>query len=128
MDSTVAELLGLRVMVVEDEGLVAMLLEDILTDIGCSVVGIAARLDDALAKARSLEIDVAMLDVNLAGELSYPVAMLLQSRAIPFLFVTGYGSLAIPQELHGTPVLSKPFRQEELVRALKVASQPSPLA
>ena len=115
---------GLRVLIVEDEGIVAMYIEDVLTEIGCDIVATAARLEDALQKAEALEFDVAMLDVNLAGELSYPVAVALRHREIPFLFATGYGAVAIPQELEGAPLLTKPFRKLDLIQALTDATRP----
>ena len=117
------ECAGLRVLVVEDEGVISMLIEEYLVQLGCEVVGTASRLDEALPKAASIEIDVAVLDVNLAGKLSYPVAQLLHQRDVPFLFATGYGELAVPEELKAAPVLSKPFRQEQLARALLLAKR-----
>ena len=110
---------GLRVLVVEDEALISMLLEDFLADMGCEVVATAARLDDAMAKARTLALDAALLDVNLAGQVSYPVAGVLQSRGIPFAFSTGYGTAGLPDGLEGAPVLAKPFQQEQLAEVLR---------
>ena len=112
---------GWRVLVVEDETLVAMWVEDVLEEMGCVLAGSASRLDDALAKARVLSMDVALLDVNLAGEVSYPVAEVLRARRIPFVFATGYGSAGLPPGLQGVPVLSKPFQQDQLAAALLVA-------
>jgi CheY-like chemotaxis protein len=100
---------GKRVLVVEDEALVSMLIEDFLHDIGCEVVGTAATLEDALAKSSALDLDAAILDINLNGTLSYPVAQILASRHIPFLFATGYGLAGLPVDLEHVPVLSKPF-------------------
>ncbi len=114
-------LTGLRVLVVEDEWLVAMLVEEYLNDLGCEVVGSASRLEDALEKARTLPIDIAVLDVNLAGKLSYPVAEVLRKRNVPFLLATGYGVAALPDALRGTPVLAKPFVQDQLAAALQAA-------
>lgn len=115
------ELSGARVLVVEDEAMVSMLVEEFLEELGCEVTGIASRLDDALEKAGSLTLDLALLDVNLAGRLSYPVAELLLARGIPVVFVTGYGAAALPEALHGVPVLSKPFRRNQLAAALQAA-------
>jgi DNA-binding response OmpR family regulator len=117
-------LAGLRVMLVEDEDLIAMMVEEFLNDLGCEVTGTAARLEDALAMARTLEADVAVLDVNLNGTLSYPVAELLQTRGIAFLFATGYGVTGLPGTLAGTPVLSKPFTAKQLGDALCSAVGP----
>ena len=114
-------LVGMRVLVVEDEALISMMLEDFLTEIGCEVVATAARLPDAVEKAQTVSMDVAVLDVNLAGQVSYPVAEILRQRAIPFLFATGYGTASLPENLRGTQVLSKPFMLEQLSRALDVA-------
>ncbi|HEY0424706.1 MAG TPA: response regulator, partial [Rhodopila sp.] len=74
--------------------------------------------DDALDMGRTLAMDVAILDINLNGQLSYPVAEMLQARGIPFLFATGYGMAGVPAELRAVPVLSKPFRQQQLAEAL----------
>lgn len=112
---------GLRVLVVEDEALVSMLLEEFLDELGCVVVATAARLGDALAKAGSLVVDVAVLDVNLAGVMSYPVAEALQARGVPFVFSTGYGASGLPDALRGALVLSKPYRQRQLAEALIMA-------
>lgn len=112
-------LTGLRVLVVEDEAMLSILLEDFLSDLGCEVVATASHLEDAVEKARNLAIDVAVLDINLGGQLSYPVAEALRSRAIPFLFATGYGTLGLPEELLGTLVLSKPFNQRQLATAIR---------
>lgn len=115
------DLSGVRVLVVEDEAMVSMLVEEFLEELGCEVTGIASRLDEALEKAGSLTLDLALLDVNLAGRLSYPVADLLLARGIPVVFVTGYGAAALPEALHGVPVLSKPFRRNQLAAALQAA-------
>ncbi len=109
---------GKRVLVVEDEVLVAMMIEDYLEDLGCFVVGTASRLQEAVEMARNLELDVAILDVNLKGELSYPVAEMLVSRNLPFVFSTGYGTAGLPGNLCGATVLSKPYDPEHLAAAL----------
>ena len=119
-------LTGLRVLVVEDEAVIAMLVEDSLVELGCEVVGSASRLGDALAKAEALEVDVALLDVNLAGRLSYPVAEMLQSRNVPFVFTTGYGQAALPAALQKAPVLSKPFTRKQLAEALRTVGTSGP--
>ena len=112
---------GLRVLVVEDEWFLATIVEEYLNNLGCEVVGSAARLEDALEKARTLSFDIALLDVNLAGTPSYPVAEMLRERNVPFLFVTAYGLSALPGALRDTPVLAKPFVQDELAKALQAA-------
>ncbi|MBV8687454.1 MAG: response regulator [Alphaproteobacteria bacterium] len=108
----------LRVLVVEDEMLVAMNIEDMLLDLGHEVAGIASRLAPALALAEDAAIDAAMLDVNLAGESSFPVADVLLGRGIPFFFATGYGLQGIEEPYRQHPVLQKPFRAGDLRDAL----------
>ena len=108
-----------RVLVVEDELLVAALLQDMLTDLGCAVVGPAARVAEALALIDGEAIDAAVLDVNLNRELSYPVADALVARHIPFLFSTGYGVDRIPGEYASHRILQKPYHGSELGRALR---------
>jgi CheY-like chemotaxis protein len=115
------DLTGQRVLIVEDEGIVAMVVEDYLEYLGFTVVGVAARLEDGEEAARVQAIDIAVLDVNLAGKVSYPIATILRGRGIPFLFATGYGTAGLPVELRGVPVLSKPFRKEDLATALAAA-------
>jgi CheY-like chemotaxis protein len=114
-------LMGRRVLVVEDEALIAMLIEDYLLDLGCTVAATAARLDDGLEKATGAAIDLAVLDINLAGALSYPIAEALRARGIPFIFATGYGAAGLPDGLQGTPVLAKPFDETQLAEALERA-------
>jgi CheY-like chemotaxis protein len=104
-----AVLTGTRVLLIEDEAMIAMMLEDFLEQLGCVVVATASRLEDALVQAGGPGMDVAMLDINLAGELSYPVADLLRARGVPFVFVTGYGTAGLPERLRDAPVLGKPF-------------------
>jgi CheY-like chemotaxis protein len=114
----------LRVLVVEDEMLVAMNIEDMLLELGHEVAGLAGRLGPALALAKEARFDVAMLDVNLAGEASFPIADLLAERGIPFLFATGYGRAGIEERFRGRPILQKPFRAAELGAALTALSSP----
>ena len=108
----------LRILVVEDEMLVAMNIEDMLLDLGHEVAGLASRLEPALALAREGSFDIAMLDVNLAGQQSFAVADILAARGIPFLFATGYGGKGIAEGHRDRPVLQKPFRASDLGEAL----------
>jgi CheY-like chemotaxis protein len=108
----------LRVLVAEDEALVAMLVEDMLTDIGCIVIGPAGSLDEALQLAREDNFDVALLDVNLAGRPVFPVADILRERGVPYVFASGYGESGVSDEHRGAPVLQKPFRESDLARIL----------
>lgn len=110
---------SLRILVVEDEMLVAMNVEDMLLDLGHEVAGLASRLSGALSLAQEASFDAAMLDVNLAGEASFPVADLLAERGIPFLFATGYGLQGIDERYRDRPVLQKPFRAIDLAAALE---------
>jgi CheY-like chemotaxis protein len=109
----------LRILIVEDEMLVAMNIEDMLLAMGHEVAGIASRLEPALALAAEGEFDLAMLDVNLAGSPSFPVADLLSVRGIPYLFATGYGVQGVEQAYRAAPVLQKPFRDRELQDAIR---------
>jgi CheY-like chemotaxis protein len=110
---------GIKVLLVEDEGTVAMLIEEMLEDLGCTVVASVPRLALAREKAGTAEVDLAILDVNLAGERVFPVAEILRGRGVPFLFSTGYGASGLPEEFAQSPVLHKPFSENEL--QLKIA-------
>ena len=113
------ELKGLRVLVVEDEPIVAMLIEDTLTDLGCVVADVASRFEDAMKMASELNFDVAILDVNLNGHQTYPLAQRLLDRRIPFAFATGYDPSGLQFEFRQIPILAKPFRQVDLQRILQ---------
>jgi DNA-binding response OmpR family regulator len=108
-----------RVLVVEDEMMVAIMLKDFLTDTGYEVVGPVGRLASALALAGSREIDAALLDVNVRGEAVYPVAQILAERRIPFALVTGYDTKSIAFAYQSSPVVTKPFRGAEIVAVLR---------
>ena len=105
---------GRRVLMVEDEMMVAWLLEDMLTDLGCAVIGPAGNVNQALAMIEAELIDAAVLDVNLNGEMSYPIADALAARGVPFVFVTGYDKGRIIDGYQSFPVLQKPFHRSEL--------------
>lgn len=112
---------GARVLVVEDEAAISMLLEDMLDEFGCTVVGPAARLATALEMAESEAFEVAILDVNVAGEPIYPVAEAIARRALPLVFSTGYGGAGIREPFRDRPVVQKPFSQADLKRTLVAA-------
>lgn len=112
------ELQGLRVLVVEDEMMVSMLIEDMLTDLGCTVIGPASRLDEAIELVNGTQIDCAVLDVNLGGQPIFPLADLLREKGAPFTFATGYGDAGLRDVDKGSPVLQKPFREGDLARVL----------
>jgi CheY-like chemotaxis protein len=109
---------ALRILVVEDEMTIAFMIEDMLLNLGHDVVNVAMRLPDALKVANELAIDLAILDVNLDGHHSFPVAEVLTRRGIPFAFATGYGSAGIEDPFKDRPVLAKPFLQADLERIL----------
>jgi DNA-binding response OmpR family regulator len=98
-----------RVLVVEDEMLVAMVLEDQLADAGFKVVGPAFSVEEAMRLAASEPLDGAVLDINLAGEKVYPVADLLAARNVPFVYVTGFGRAGLRETDQGRPMLQKPY-------------------
>jgi CheY-like chemotaxis protein len=126
---TDSPLSGRRILVIEDEMMVAMLLEDMLTDLGCTVLGPAARVHQALTLiATTGAPDAAVLDVNLNGQKSYPVADALLARGVPFLFATGYHRDSVMNGYRSFPQLQKPFKRSELSDALAkllTARQPS---
>jgi DNA-binding response OmpR family regulator len=109
---------GVRVMVVEDDFLIAELLDEILRSRGCVVLGPLSRLALALDAAKRDTCDAALLDVNLAGEFVFPVAAVLSERHVPFMFLTGYSVDALPPEYAGQPRLGKPFKADQLAGAL----------
>ena len=111
---------GLRLLVVEDEALVAMMIENMLDDLGCVVVEVAGTVSRGLVLAgdQELAFDGAILDVNLGGEKVYPVAQALRARRVPFIFSTGYGIDGIAAEFSNVPALAKPYQQQALETVL----------
>jgi len=112
---------GKRILVVEDELMIRMLLEGMLTDLGHSVAAEAGSVTDALALAERAEFDVAVLDVNLNNEPITPVADVLARRGLPFVFASGYGQRGVPEAYRQHPVLQKPFQVEALAQAIDAA-------
>jgi CheY-like chemotaxis protein len=106
-----------RALIVEDEVLIAMLLEDMLIDLRHDVVAIATTVMEAIERASNLSIDFAILDVNMAGARSDPVAAVLHAREIPFAFATGYGRRGLLGQWSEAPLLAKPFLLSELREA-----------
>jgi two-component sensor histidine kinase/DNA-binding response OmpR family regulator len=98
-----------RVLLVEDEALIGMMMKNMLTELGLSVVGPFARMGEALSAARDESFDAAILDVNLDGELTYPIAEILIDRNLPFAFVTGYGRQSIDERFAQIPIIQKPI-------------------
>ena len=117
-----AHIKGRRVLVVEDEALIAMLMETLLEDMGCEVVGPAHAVASALNLVEDkAHIDAALLDLNLAGETSFPVADALRARGVPIIFCTGYGDSGLREIDRGATVLRKPYRADDLTGALNAA-------
>jgi CheY-like chemotaxis protein len=114
--------IGKRVLVVEDELMIRMLLEGMLTDLGHSVAGEAGAIDEAMALAQQADFDVALLDVNLNGEPITPVVEVLVGRGVPFVFASGYGQRGVPEAYRASPTLQKPFQVEALAAALDAAT------
>ena len=108
---------GKRILVVEDEALIAVMVEDMLAELGSVVVGPAATIPAALALVKSEVIDAAVLDVNVRGERIDPVAEALFARGVPVLFATGYGEVRLAKA-HKAAVIDKPYTQEKLARGL----------
>jgi CheY-like chemotaxis protein len=122
-----AALAGRRLLIVEDEALVAMMLEDMLSDLGCVVVDVAGSVARGLALVgdATIDLDAAVLDVNLGGEKVYPVAEKLAVSGVPFIFSTGYGAAGIASGFAGIPALAKPFNVQALEAALVSVLAPS---
>ena len=121
MPSVAHDASPLKVLVVEDESPVALDIENMLEEMGCEVVASVPRLVRALDLAARLDFDLAVLDINLAGEVVYPLAFRLAERGIPFLFSTGYSTATLPPELRDRPVLRKPVMLANLKRAVAMA-------
>jgi CheY-like chemotaxis protein len=110
-----------RVLVVEDELMIRMLLEDMLAELGYTVAAEAGRIEEALQAAKTADFDLAILDVNLDGEPVLPVADALVARGMPFVFATGYGERGVPDPYRDRPMLKKPFQMEGLKQMLQSA-------
>ena len=108
----------MRVLVIEDEIMIAMMIQDMLDDLGMEVVGPAFDAPTAFRLASADDLDFALLDVNLAGETSFSAADVLQRRAIPFAFLTGYGPAGVRADLRSHPILGKPLDPDALKRVL----------
>jgi CheY-like chemotaxis protein len=119
---------GLRVLVVEDEALVALQLEDMLSELGCTVVGPASRVGQGLDLLGTETVDAAVLDLNVAGELVYPVAKSLADQGCPFIFVTGYGASGVAADYRDRQILQKPILLGQLRKAMLAAVPARPSA
>lgn len=112
-------LAGMRILVVEDEAPIALQLEDMLTELGSAVVGPASRVRQALRLLEGQSVDAAVLDLNIAGELVYPVAEALEAKGLPYIFATGYGASDLAEPYRSRVVLEKPFLRRDLLRAMQ---------
>ena len=110
-----------RILVVEDEAMISMLLEDMVLDCGGEIVGPVANFVDALELAHKAEFGVAVLDLNLNGTLSYPIAEVIRRRGIPVIFATGYGANGLLDRFSDCPTLQKPFSQQAFAEAVAAA-------
>jgi CheY-like chemotaxis protein len=115
------ELCGIRVFVVEDEFAVLLMVEDILGMLGCKLAASASHIGPALEAARDGAFDVAVLDINIAGDMVYPVAEVLATRKVPIVFSTGYGVAGVEEAWRVWPILQKPYRPADLGSALRQA-------
>jgi CheY-like chemotaxis protein len=111
-----------RVLIVEDELMIRMLLEGMLEDLGHTVAGQAGSIEEALTLAKEAEFDVALLDVNLNGKPITPVVAILAERRLPFVFASGYGQRGVPEAYRDSPALQKPFQSDALAAALQAAT------
>lgn len=114
-----------RILIVEDEMLIMMSIEDMLSDLGCVQISRASTVDQALSKIRTQSFDAATLDVNLNGTQSYAVADALVEHGIPFAFSTGYGARGMADTYHDWPVLDKPFNFAQLTAVMTALLAPS---
>ena len=113
---------GLRVLIVEDEAIIAMTAEDMLEELGHQVAGVAGSVPEALALVERGGFDLALLDINLNGAQSLPVAEALRARGLPFVFATGYGAAGRGEEFADVPFVTKPYRLKDLSEALEKAA------
>lgn len=113
---------GLSVFVVEDEALVAMNLEDMLCELGCTIVGPAMHMESANKMLEEgLKADVAILDVNVGGQMIFPFARRLAEHGMPLVFATGYGRSGLPEDFHDMPILQKPYTLDDVEVGLRSA-------
>ena len=121
MEASTPDLMGRRILVVEDESMVSMLIEDTLADMGCVVVALASRFDDGLSKAQTLAFDIAILDVNLKGENVWPVATRLRQEGVPFVIASGGHVDPPPAEFASVPLIEKPYTVDRVTPAIDAA-------
>lgn len=115
-----------RILIVEDEAIVALFIEDLLEELGHKAAGTASRLDEAMEWAKQGGFDLAILDVHLHGQDVFPFADLLVEKKTPFIFATGYGEGGIPERFRAAPTLQKPFRPDELADVITKLTAATP--
>jgi DNA-binding NtrC family response regulator len=116
------EFIGLRILLVEDDLLIAMDMEEVLRDLGCEIVGPFGRLAEALDASSSQMLDGAIIDLNLRGEMSFPLIEELRRRAIPCVLCSGYVDLPeVRSQLREIPKLGKPCNHDMLVATMRSA-------
>jgi DNA-binding NtrC family response regulator len=108
----------ISVLLVEDEALIRMMMVDMVEELGHLIVAEAASIDEASALAHTANFEIAILDVNVGGERIDPVAEIIASRGLPFIFASGYGAIGAPEKFRHVPVLQKPFLMERLGDAI----------
>ena len=116
---------GRRILIVEDEPMVAWVLDDMLNDFGCTVIGAANRIEEALAMIPAHDIEAVVLDVNLRDVMSYPIADMLVARSVPFVFTTGYARTRLLEAYRAFPYLLKPYHRSAMRDALLELFAPS---
>jgi CheY-like chemotaxis protein len=114
---------GLRILLIEDEVVIAMTAEDMLEEIGCRVSAQAATFDDAMVFAAAGDFDLALLDINLNGVMSLPIAQRLRADGKPFIFTTGYGNVGVESEFGDVAVVTKPYTIRTLTNAIQAAAE-----
>ena len=119
---------GSRVLVVEDEALVAMMIQECLAEFGYQVVGPISTTTEAAAKARDGQFEAAVLDINLGDGAVYPIADMLAARGVPFVFVTGYEADSVDSRFREIPILQKPIEREMLRKIFAVTAKVSATA
>lgn len=120
-DLSAVSLSGLKILVVEDEAIVSFMIEQVLSDLGCSAVWLAASIEEAEDVLNRNQPDMAILDVNVGGDLVFPIAQRLERDGIPFVFTTGYGRSGLLQSWLHCKVVHKPYDVEMLLAALDAA-------
>ena len=115
------ESLRRSVLLVEDEVMIRMMVADMLEELGYVVAAEAGDIDEAVRLVQATEFDIAILDVNVNGKVSSPVAEAVRLRGKPFVFATGYGAQGLPEKFRDRPTLQKPFQMETLARAIEDA-------